>query len=185
MMSLRKTRSLQLDFRGGRPGGYWAGWALLAMAVAFAIDLGASYFSLRGAVSQKEDSLAVLSHELRISVPSRPVSKEEVTMARETIQRIALPWDRLFGALEAAASTASGTGAGTGSEPVALIAIEPDPQAGTVLISGEGRDYAAALGYLQQLRQSKALSAVHLVKHEVQNTPGRPVAFTVSAAWSR
>ena len=174
MMIMKKSRSLQLDFRGGRATGYWAGWVLLAIAVVFVIDLGASWFGTRTEVSRSEEALAASSRELRVRVPARTVSKEEIVVARETIQRISLPWDRLFDALESVKP-----------DKVSLIAVEPDPQAGTVLISGESRDYAAALEYVQQLRQVKTLSAVHLVKHELQNTPERPVAFTVSATWSR
>ncbi|HZM37281.1 MAG TPA: PilN domain-containing protein, partial [Burkholderiales bacterium] len=78
----------------------------------------------------------------------------------------------LFGALESAASP-----------QVALLAIEPDPRTGTVRISGEGKDYLAALTYVLNLRQSESLGNVELVRHEHSGAGARPVAFSVSATW--
>jgi hypothetical protein len=93
--------------------------------------------------------------------------------ARDTARRLALPWPGLFGAIESAAS-----------DDVALLAIEPDPRAGKVTLSGDSKDYLAALTYVLNLSRSAALSGVQLVRHEVkQNDPRHPVAFAVSAAW--
>jgi hypothetical protein len=102
------------------------------------------------------------------------VSSEELAAAAETVRRISLSWDGLFAALEAAAS-----------DKVALLAIEPDPKTQTVLISGEGKDYAAALAYVAELRRAGALSRVHLVRHEQRrDDPHKSIAFSVAASWS-
>jgi Tfp pilus assembly protein PilN len=101
-------------------------------------------------------------------------SPEELALARDTVERLGLPWTKLFAALEAAAD-----------DQVALLAIEPDTKSGTVKISGDSKDYLAALGYVLNLSQAEALSNVQLVRHEVkQNDPQRPVAFSISAAWN-
>jgi hypothetical protein len=85
-----------------------------------------------------------------------------------------MPWERLFGALESAAS-----------DQVALLGLEPDPKTGTVLISGESKDYLAALSYVLNLSQAEALERVQLVRHELKsNDPQGAVSFAVSAAWS-
>ena len=97
-----------------------------------------------------------------------------MALARDTVERLALPWPKLFAALEAAAS-----------DQVALLAIEPDTKSGTVKISGDSKDYLAALGYVLNLSKADALSHVQLVRHEVkQNDPQRPVAFSITAAWN-
>jgi Tfp pilus assembly protein PilN len=102
------------------------------------------------------------------------VSNEELALARDTVERLGLPWSKLFAALEAAAN-----------DQVALLAIEPDTKNGTVKITGDSKDYLAALGYVLNLSQADALSNVQLVRHEVkQNDPQRPVAFSISAAWN-
>ena len=85
-----------------------------------------------------------------------------------------LPWDELFLALESAAS-----------DSVALAAIEPDAAKGTVTISGDGKDYLAALSYVSNLSRIEGLDRVQLVRHEQKaNDPNGPVNFAVSAAWS-
>jgi hypothetical protein len=85
-----------------------------------------------------------------------------------------MPWDRLFAALEA-----------TATDQVALLGIEPDPKAGTVVISGDSKDYLAALTYVLNLSRAEALTRVQLVRHETKSDdPRASVSFAVSAAWS-
>lgn len=172
-------RTLDLDFRRQRPASPWAGWVLLAIALALMTDLGISYYAARRAVAQNEARLAKMGRPAdgagRAAAQSTGSSPEEFAVARETIQRLSMPWDNLFGALESAAT-----------DQVALLAIEPDPKAGTVAISAEGKDYAAALNYVRELGRARTLTQVHLVKHELQESdPQRPVAFSVSASWSK
>jgi hypothetical protein len=143
------------------------------------MDLGVSYYGARKDVARNEARLAKAGPPAdgagRAAAAARAISPEELAVARETIQRLSMPWDNLFGALESAAT-----------DQVALLAIEPDPKSGTVVISAEGKDYAAALSYVLELSRAKTLSQVHLVKHELQESdPQRPVAFSVSASWSR
>lgn len=170
-------RRLDLDFHRTRPASRWASWALLAIAVAFAADVGLTYDQLREGVAWKEARLAKRGGAAAASGPgamqARAVSLEEIAAARETIQRLSTPWEKLFAALES-----------TPTDDVALLAIDPDPKAGTVTISGQGKDYPAALQYAAELGQAGALSRVYLVRHELrQNDPQRPVAFSVSASW--
>ena len=89
---------------------------------------------------------------------------------RETVQRLSLPWGELFSALESAAS-----------DKVALAGIEPDAKTGTVTITGDGKDYLAALSYVLNLSRTEGLERVQLVRHEQKN---EGVSFAVSAAWS-
>jgi len=80
------------------------------------------------------------------------------------VQRLSLPWDELFIALESAAS-----------DRVALAAIEPDTKKGTVTISGDGKDYLAALSYVLNLSKTEGLEHVQLVRHEQKaNDPNGP-----------
>jgi Tfp pilus assembly protein PilN len=162
---------LGLDFvhRARSP---WPGRLLLAVALAVSLDVALSYKSLSGAVALSE---ARLSRAQPRSAPARKVSAEELAAVRETVDRLATPWDRLFAALESAAS-----------DQVALLGIQPDPKAGTVVISGDSKDYLAALSYVLNLSQTAALDRVQLVRHEVKaNDPQSPVAFAVSAGWSQ
>lgn len=175
-------RRLELDFlRSGRQPG-WAAWTLLAVALAFALDLGWSWYTLKDEIARKEARLAAHAGPARqtdlFKVSSRkfapqPVREGELAAARDTLHRLSVPWDALFGALEAAQT-----------ERASLISIEPDAGSGTVTLTGEAKDYLAALSYVANLEQQKALSRVHLARHEIRNNdPQRPVTFTISAAW--
>lgn len=158
---------LELDFCRTRRGSPWAGRLLLAAAAFVAADVGMSY-----RMAQDQAGLAARA-PARVA-PKAKASPQELAAVRETVQRLSLPWDELFGTLEAAAN-----------DRVALAAIEPDAKAGTVTISGDGRDYLAALSYVFNLSRSESLERVQLVRHEQKaNDPNGPVSFAVSAAWS-
>jgi hypothetical protein len=168
-----RIKPLDLEFHRRRPPSL-LGAALLVLALLFIADLGRSYHAAREAVERAEAGLA---QQARARGSARPAASrltatpEETALARETVQRLRMPWDALFGALEAAAS-----------DGVILSGIEPDAKSGTVLVTGEAASFPAALDYVARLREGKALGAAHLVKHEIRNGP-RPVVFTVSAAW--
>jgi hypothetical protein len=162
---------IELDFFRRAPRSRWAGRVLLACALGLAGDLAFSYVRLARTVKQNE---AIVAHAQPKRPVAAPASAEEVALARDTVERLALPWSKLFAALEAAAN-----------DQVALLAIEPDTKSGTVKISGDSKDYLAALGYVLNLSKADALSHVQLVRHEVkQNDPQRPVAFSITAAWN-
>jgi hypothetical protein len=170
-------RSLDLDFlqRGRRPG--CASWTLLAVAVAFALDLGGTWMTLNDEIERKTAQLNARAGEMQrpnvIRVATQPVPEGELSAARDTLRRLAVPWNSLFRALEAAQT-----------DRAWLLTVEPEAQNGTVTLTGEARDYLAALSYVANLEQQPSLSRVHLARHETrQNDPQRPLAFTVSASW--
>jgi Tfp pilus assembly protein PilN len=172
-------QALRIDFCRSRSAPRWVAPLLLAVSVAFAGDVGFSYFTSHSQMKKNETALARLEPRgygtARNDKTARNASPEELALVRETAQRLSMPWDKLFGALEAAAD-----------EHVALLAIEPDPRAGTVVISGDSKDYLAALTYVLNLSRAEALSHVQLARHEVKsNDPQKPVAFSVTAAWSQ
>jgi type IV pilus assembly PilN-like protein len=166
---------LELDFYATRPSSPWVGRALFAVAVVVLAQVGASYVHLQEALDRGEAQLQRAARPAGGAGGDQAarVSPEEMRVARDTVERLSLQWGNLFDALES-----------TPGEDVALLAIEPDTRSGTALISGEGKDYAAALRYVSQLSESESLKDVHLVKHELR--PGesrRPLAFSLSAAW--
>lgn len=161
---------IELDFIRRAPRSRWAGRVLLAVSLGIAGDMAFSYAQLATAVKANEAVLARAHPRKAVHA----VSADELAAARDTVERLGLPWPKLFSALEAAAT-----------DRVALLAIEPDTKTGTVKISGDSKDYLAALTYVLNLSQSDALSDVQLVRHEVkQNDPQHPVAFSISAAWN-
>ena len=154
---------LDLDFVARRRASPWLGRVLLAAALTIVADMGLQYHDLSRVISSGRKDLA------RAGRPAKPASAAELAAARETVQRLSLPWTRLFTAIESAAT-----------DQVALTAIEPDPRTGTVKISGDGKDYLAALSYVLNLSRAEGLSSVQLVRHELRHGS---VGFTVSASW--
>ena len=102
-----------------------------------------------------------------------PERLREVALANRIADRLNLPWSGLFDAIEQSAGA-----------PVALLALQPDPQDETVRLSGEGRSLPAVLAYLDLLQQQPALAGVRLESHEtmVQDAQ-RPVRFVAVTQW--
>jgi Tfp pilus assembly protein PilN len=167
-------QALRVDFcrRSGTPR--WVAPALLAVALAFAGDVGFSFAKNLRLEKKNEAALASLEPRNMKTAGARRASPEEIAAARETVQRLSTPWDKLFGALESAAT-----------DQVALLAIEPDPKAGTVTISGESKDYLSVLTYVLNLSHAEALSRVQLARHEQKKDAQKSVGFSVSASWGR
>jgi Tfp pilus assembly protein PilN len=163
---------LELDFRRRRAASPWVGRIVLAVALAFAADVAVSIHQGRETASRLKQEMTQ-AHP-RTPAPQRKLSAEEIAAVRDTVERIGLPWGRLFRAVESAANG-----------EVALTGLEPDTKTGTVLISGESKDYLAVLTYVLALGGDEALANVQLVRHEAKtDNPKAPVSFTISAAWS-
>ena len=160
-------QKLQIDFCDSRRSSPWLGRALLALSACVAVDAGLSYQTAKKTLAENETRIAKRSPAGR----APKATPAEVAAVKETVQRLSTPWDELFGAIEAAAT-----------DKVALAAIEPDPKAGTVTITGDGKDYLAALSYVLNLSHIEGLQRVQLVRHEQKNDT---VNFAVSAAWSQ
>jgi hypothetical protein len=164
-------RRLEVNFAGRGARAPWPGRVLLVLALALSLDVTLSYRELRAAL---EHNQARLAERPRVASAARNVGPEELAAVRDTLERLAMPWEGLFAALEAATT-----------DEVALLGIEPDPKAGTVVISGDSKNYLAALSYVLNLSRAENLQRVQLVRHELKaNDPQRPVAFAVSAGWS-
>lgn len=102
-----------------------------------------------------------------------PALQRDVRFAEQVVQRLSLPWDELFAAIESASG-----------DRIALLGVEPDSQRGEVRLTGEAADYKALLAYLGRLSQPGRLSGVHLVRHEIKaDDPQRPLTFIVAAGW--
>jgi hypothetical protein len=164
-------QALQIDFCRTRKAPRWIAPLLMLVALGFAGDVGVSFFKVHQQVKRNEVALAKL--DPRSYKPARNASAEEIAAAKETVQRLAMPWDSLFRALESAAN-----------DQVALLGIQPDPKTGTVLISGDSKDYLAVLTYVLNLSRSDALQKVQLARHEMKQDQAKVVGFSISATWA-
>ena len=171
-----KPAPLELDYLRSTPRPAWGSWLLLAVTLGFATDVATSYVRARFDVEAGTERLARLSARPAresASGPTGPLSQVEFAAAQDTIQRLSLPWDNVFRALE-----------GARSDDVALLSIEPDSGMGSLTLTGEARSYPAALTYVAWLSREKTLKNVRLARHEiVQNDPRRFLAITIYAEW--
>lgn len=167
-------RRLELDYRRPANGSAWVRYALIAAAIGFAADQATYYSTLGKDVASLESQVAKKPVAISAATPSlRPVGAEELAFARDTVSRLSTPWQSLFGAVESAHT-----------DDIALLSIEPDAQARTVTITGEAKNYLAALSYMASLSEQQALHRVHLVRHETLGGGSqRPLGFTISAGW--
>ena len=156
----------------------WAGLVLLALTLG-GLALASVYFvELDIAAAEWEEQLAQAEQRRgRAAQSVRPGAQadlvQEVNRANEVLQRLTLPWNALFQAVETAAG-----------KEVALLALEPDLEKQQVKISGEARDYSAVLNYVTQLEAQAVFGPVYLQSHQVQEQdPEKPVRFALLATW--
>jgi Tfp pilus assembly protein PilN len=101
------------------------------------------------------------------------LAPEQVAAVNRAVAALNLPWDNLFGAVEAARP-----------EKVALLNLEPDGVRRSLRLVAEARDSADMLAFVDRLAARPELATVNLVKHEIQEKDAqRPLRFQVDAQW--
>lgn len=168
---------IDLDYAARARSGRWFGIAALVLAALAAAKLFDIHAESLREIEHLEARLGQLdrrdSGSAGYSLRLDDATVQEIRNANRVIDQIALPWGRLFGALEAAA---------TGR--VALLGITPDQAGGTVELSGEAADLDAMFDYVKRLQRQPELSGVFLLNHqENERNPLRPLQFTVTASW--
>jgi hypothetical protein len=92
-------RNLDLDFVKLRPVWPWTRWVFFAIAAAFAVDLTVTSITVSARIAKNEVLLAEYERSAQKtsrSTPARAPTPEEMRIAQETIQRLAMPWEKLF-----------------------------------------------------------------------------------------
>lgn len=171
----RPLRRLELDYGPSRRFGLWLGIVALALAAIIGAKLADLYVTAKREAVQLEARIA-RNGAPRLPRPSAALPESvvrEIQRANDVIEQIALPWDRLFRAVESAAS-----------EKVALLSITPDQKSGTVQVGGEAAGLGAMFDYVKRLQLQPSLTHVYLVNQKInEQDPQHPVRFTVTASW--
>ena len=168
-------RRLDLEYMPRSKGARWLGIIVLALAALAGAKQADLYVTARHEVAQLEASIArIESRGESTRVAALPDSTlREIRQANDVIEQIALPWERLFRAVESAAG-----------EKVALLGITPDQKSGTVEVSGEAADLNAMFDYVKRLQRQPSLARVYLLNQKRNDQDAqRPVRFTVTASW--
>ncbi len=170
-------REIMLDFQPRRPG--LLALVLLLAGVLLCADAWLEETVLRERLNEVESRLAQsrqradrLAAGRRDSRPENVFSAEESSALRQAIGAIRIDWETLYRSIDKAVS-----------EEVSLLAIRPNVTGKSLQISGEARDLAAALAFVEALRQ-EPLAHVALLSHQIkQNDPQHPIVFEISATW--
>lgn len=170
-------REIALDFQPRRPG--LLAIVLLLAGLLLAADTWVEAQALRDQLAAAESRLAQARRRAerldlgqRNSQPENVFSAEESKALRQAIAAIRLDWAALYGSIDQAVS-----------EEISLLAIRPSAPGKAVQISGEARDLAAALAFVEALRRLP-LANVALLSHQVkQNDPQHPIIFEIAATW--
>ncbi len=168
---------MDLDFAGSARRGRWLGIGLLLVAAIATAKMLHVYSSAASEADLLETRIAQLERRAggvrEDKAPVPEATLREIRQANEVIGQIALPWDRLFKAVEAAAGN-----------KVGLLGITPDQKGGTVEVSGECADLQTLFDYVKRLDRQASLGRVYLLNHQINaQDPQRPVRFTVTASW--
>lgn len=170
-------RDLGLDFQPRRPG--LLPVVLLLAGVLLCADAWLEDRTLRSQQEEVEARLAQARRRAeridagrRDSRPETVFSAEESKALRQTIGLIRIDWEKLYRSIDAATS-----------EDVSLLAIRPSAAGKAVQISGEARNMAAALAFVEALRREPLANAV-LLSHQIkQSDPQQPITFEIAATW--
>lgn len=166
---------LELDYLRSPRSARWTGIALLAIAALVGAKQADVFATVKHEVAQSQARLERLEARehpaTKAALPESTV--KEIRRANDVIEQIALPWDRLFRAVESAAG-----------EKVGLLGITPDQKSGTVEVGGEAADLNAMLDYVKRLQRQPSLTRVYLLNHKLNDQdPQHPIRFTVTASW--
>lgn len=167
----------RLDFQPQRPG--LLPVVLCLAGALLAADAWLEDSALRERQAEGEARLAQLQRRAerlaagqREARPENVFTPDESKALRQTLAALRIDWEALFSGIDRAAG-----------EQVSLLAIRPNIAGKSLQISGEARDLAAALAFVEALRQAP-LANVALLSHQIKsNDPQHPVIFEIAATW--
>jgi len=152
-------------------------WMLLGVAALIAADMGRVYVEQRTALHSLAGRIQAMPALAARATPLVYAPRDlhrEMTLARQTLHRMALPWNGLFQALGACAT-----------EGVALLTIAPDAAASAVQITAEARDVPSMLNYLSRMEERPEFAQAVLLRQDRKTTGYPAIVFVASATWTR
>lgn len=166
-------RSLWLDYQLDEPGRHRPGLLLLISSLVLTALLFAQYFSIAEKLTTAGTQVSKLKrgaeHQRLFENPNG--ARVNVEGQQRSPILSAGRWESLFTSLEKA-----------GSDSMTLLRLEPGPR--EISITGEAKDLAAAMEYVQRLQSVPVFTNAHLTESEtLKEHPRHPVRFTLVADW--
>ena len=117
--------------------------------------------------------IQLLPQQQMIKPVIAPVSSQQLAQLREDFNVLATPWNELLDAIEQSDML-----------DIALLGIDPSVKKQQVTLTGEAKNLATILQYINKLSQQTMLSQVILQKHVVNEAVNeKPVSFSIIAKW--
>ena len=172
-------RPLVLDYqRKARFSASPARW-LLPLGLAALAATGYMAFAVDTELTDLQAQVSRLERKRVPVVAKRMTDQEakrysdEIAFANGIAERLTLPWEDLFRAIEAG-----------GAHGVAVLTLEPDAARRAIRLTGEVKSRRDMLSYVQRLSADSRLRDVHLIEYQVlAQAPGAPIRFSISATW--
>jgi Tfp pilus assembly protein PilN len=169
-----KPRRVELDYVAAPEAPRWIGVSVLILSLAVAGFLMLRYRDAQHQLAALDAAQGLLNAERR---QQRAVPKErleqEAKIIDAAVRQLTLPWAQMIEAVEAASTS-----------DVVVLQLQPEAQQRTLRLTAEAKNGEAMLRYVRRLGQSRVLSDVAPVSHQVQlDEPSRPIQFSVQASF--
>jgi Tfp pilus assembly protein PilN len=165
---------LELDYIAPPHRSRWFGISLLIVALVVAGDLVVRYLDTQREIAALDAAQGLLNttRGARRAVPKERLDEEAKTVDA-VVRQLTVPWAQMIEAVETASSG-----------DVVLLQMQPEAQQRTVRLTAEAKSRESMVRYVRRLGQTRSLSGVHLVSHQVQmENPSRPIQFSVQAVF--
>ncbi len=151
----------------------WAGWLLLALALALAGWLVADHADRLARRDAAELQLRrALAPQARIAAEASALAAE-IRFADAALAPGRLPWERIFATLEGAAAA-----------QVAVLRMHPRAAAREIQVAGEAADADALSAYLARLGARPGVAHVRLLGHQPLGAAGAGLRFELVVEWT-
>ena len=157
-------------------------WRLLVIAtlgLAFGLQMGAAAYRFQSLESARSALKSQHQHMLGNHTPATSAAlsagqTKAAVAAQAMLDSLAIPWEGLLGAIEAA------------STPRVLVeAIQPRTDDGSVNISVSSVDFGGVAEFIQRLQQQQRLYGVMLASEALPENGAGPLRAVITANWRK
>ena len=154
-----------------------SGFLILMVSIWFAIFTWQTYQQQQVKLAEMITNLQQINQQLpkqeKIKPVVAPISSKQLMQLTEDFNLLATPWNELLDSIEQ-----------SDMPDIVLLGLDPSVKKQQVILTGEAKNLATILQYINKLAQQATLSQVYLQKHKVNETSNeKPVSFSIVAKW--
>jgi Tfp pilus assembly protein PilN len=166
-------RRVELDYVAVPSAPRWVGVSVLILALAVAGSLMYRHRDAQHQLAALDEAQGLLNSDRRQRAVPKERLEQEAKIIDAAVRQLTLPWAQMIEAVEAASTS-----------DVVVLQLQPEAQQRTLRLTAEAKNGEAMLRYVRRLSQSRVLSDVAPLSHQVQlEDPSRPVQFSVQASF--